>query len=87
MAPSNRRRSNEEASESEAEESQVRRGNKKNKKSGKKSSDKSELVRPEVVAETEVEVSKEPEFIQIYGGSGRSYDARNLDPATTYIFR
>ena len=86
MTSSGRRRSNEEASESETEESQVRHGNKKNKKSGKKTSDKSQLVQPEVVAEAEPEV-RDPEFIQIYGGSGRTYDARNLDPATTYMFR
>ena len=33
------------------------------------------------------EVNKVPEFVQIYCGSARAYDARNLDPATTYLFR
>ena len=37
--------------------------------------------------EPEAEEEREPEYIQLYCGINRSYDARNLDAATTYTFR
>ena len=33
------------------------------------------------------ELVKEPEFHTVYTGSQSSYEARNLDPATTYLMR
>ena len=83
VAPSSRRRSNEDVSESEPE-NEVRSNKKKSMTGMKTKSDKSEIVAQ--VEETPV-ISKEPEFVQIYSGTLQLFDSRNLDPATKYLFR
>ncbi len=45
------------------------------------------IPEPEPEVAQQPEVNKAPEFVQIYCGSARAYDARNLDPASTYLFR
>ena len=86
---SSRRRSNgaEVDAASEDDEAVVGVDGGKRKKSAKTGG----KVKPAAVAEPEPEAepdtSREPEYIQIYSGISQSYDARNLDPATTYVFR
>ena len=49
--------------------------------------EQSEKSTTQCVAAIVDELVKEPAFKTIYTGSQASYEARNLDPATTYMFR
>ncbi len=59
----------------------------KHKKSATKSSKAEASAAPIAQPDPEPDVNRDPEYIPIYSGISQSYDARNLDPATTYVFR